>query len=101
MTQLNLRNMPGLATAVSQGRVDLSDRRISLKTIAAVAIAILGWFWALFGAGSGAVAKDYISLRDRVKVLETLRDEDHEWKRGVDQKLDRLLEAVAAARGQR
>lgn len=101
MTKLNLRNMPGLATAVSQGRVDLSDRKVSLKTIAAVVLAILGWFWALFGAGSGAVAKDYIHTRDRVQTLETQREEDREWKRAVNDKLDELLKAVAAARGQR
>lgn len=102
MTKLNLDDRPGLLKAVNDGRVDFSDRRISVSRVITIIVAILGWVWAFIGSGTGAVAKDYVAVRDRVNTLETQRTEDlrererqrgdeQQWREKVDRKLDSLL----------
>lgn len=106
---LNLDDKPGLVAAVKDGRVDLSDSRVTVKGVAALIFGLVGWLWAMFGAGSGAVAKDYVNVRDRVTVLEAQRVEDvkaherqredeKEWRKRVDEKLDQLVEWVGNRR---
>lgn len=103
MTTLELNDKPGLEHAVRRGAVDFAEPKVTLGRVLAFAIALAGWLWAAIGAGSGAVAKDYVTLRDRVAVIEVQRVEDvrnherqriedQEWRARIEEKLDRIVE---------
>ena len=109
MTRLNIDNdKPALVTADGDP-VALADRRVSLGRVITYIFAILGWLWALLGSGTGVVAKDYVSVRDRVTTLETQRVEDlraqsrrdqddREWRAAVDRKLDAVISRLPRVR---